>query len=617
MTSAIINCPKCKSLILSDTLQCPSCNHVLNEEAAEVMKANENISIFKTKSVNEQTCKDCGVSNRASVVRCWNCGAFMLENIEQTFRSRQSNPQEVILSDVNSGVKPTNSSEIPKTTQESDEFDTYDPEADFELSSELELQDTTDDDFNLADGTEWSYPTEESSSGEYEIPADLDAEYAGEQASSNVEIQNETEPESEEDVDPEMYDFLKMVIREDAAAFARNSRKNKTKSKKIAKIIQSFLGGFVLLPPCKCCKVKIRNIDLGKVLACPKCKVNYQSPEPSLSRTRTIEGNQNELLANKSKLKSFNPKTIALTKTESKYPFWLEFLQLHEYIPEKTKNKPGILEKSFLPVDIAFSEDNLLIIEYAKKPGAYSRDDKKIIKLRETIREMLVANTKPETTKEYEITELPVGWLSTLKILYPAKGNDKNSLPFAGVPIFGEGQIAIKFPANQAGDYTISMNLSQYRSFVYCCLEKYGYIRFTEESPLSLELTTENLACAISKAEFTLLNDAEFYLHDHYIKLEKVGGKCESCHAFVSIKGEENEKVRITKLIAESKKKKAPQAMGVAGLAGQVPKLPAKGKCIICGKNFGTKAAYVLAANHFDSAARVTSNPQGEETKIG
>ncbi|MCA9081685.1 MAG: hypothetical protein KDA58_14070, partial [Planctomycetaceae bacterium] len=51
----------------------------------------------------EQPCPDCGEMVRVNSVRCWNCGAFMNQELALKYQQMQANPGPIILSEIPDG----------------------------------------------------------------------------------------------------------------------------------------------------------------------------------------------------------------------------------------------------------------------------------------------------------------------------------------------------------------------------------------------------------------------------------------------------------------------------------------------------------------------------------
>ena len=101
MSTVIRSCPGCKSLILSDTDQCPECGHVLYErkktESSGVAPATPDA--LKLASMQEP-CPHCGEMVRSGLVRCWSCNQFMRADVAARYRQLTTNPQPIIYSTI-------------------------------------------------------------------------------------------------------------------------------------------------------------------------------------------------------------------------------------------------------------------------------------------------------------------------------------------------------------------------------------------------------------------------------------------------------------------------------------------------------------------------------------
>ena len=101
MSTVIRSCPGCKSLILSDTDQCPECGHVFYErkktESSGVAPATPDA--LKSASMQEP-CPHCGEMVRSGLVRCWSCNQFMRADVAARYRQLTTNPQPIIYSTI-------------------------------------------------------------------------------------------------------------------------------------------------------------------------------------------------------------------------------------------------------------------------------------------------------------------------------------------------------------------------------------------------------------------------------------------------------------------------------------------------------------------------------------
>ncbi|MEY3457004.1 MAG: hypothetical protein RL215_161, partial [Planctomycetota bacterium] len=102
MSTVIRNCPGCKSLILSDTDQCPECGHVFyhrRSTSAAVVVDTPAPTSSRSSDLRE-SCPHCGEMVRTGLVRCWSCNGFMRADIAQRYRDLTTNPQPIIYSTI-------------------------------------------------------------------------------------------------------------------------------------------------------------------------------------------------------------------------------------------------------------------------------------------------------------------------------------------------------------------------------------------------------------------------------------------------------------------------------------------------------------------------------------
>jgi predicted Zn finger-like uncharacterized protein len=162
MSTVIRSCPGCKSLILSDTDQCPECGHVLHER-----KNSANSKTVEGSSLRSATlldpCPHCGEMVRTGLVRCWSCNGFMREDIAARYRKMTSNPQQIIYSTI-----PANERTDYLPPRVADDKDSvpkaYDSEG-FVLSGSgggATSQPAAEDGFELGSGTTKSTPATQS-----------------------------------------------------------------------------------------------------------------------------------------------------------------------------------------------------------------------------------------------------------------------------------------------------------------------------------------------------------------------------------------------------------------------------------------------------------------------
>ena len=116
---------------------------------------------------------------------------------------------------------------------------------------------------------------------------------------------------------------------------------------------------------------------------------------------------------------------------------------------------------------------------------------------------------------------------------------------FAGIPVFGVGRIAVRFPKTEQSKLPqfASFDLSHFRELSKSLEELFGIEEFgiLHEIPLSDTFTEQT--CHYSEEKFRSLERVEFYQADPSYKLTLVGRKCQGCGLVVSENSRKKEKI--------------------------------------------------------------------------
>lgn len=140
MSVSIVSCPNCKNVVLSDTLQCPTCDHLLKPEAELLVPVVDSVA---RAAADQIPCPDCGEMVRKGLVRCWRCGGFLRSDIAEAYQKMQDGPQRVILSQPDAELMPD---AAPQSVGDDDDGD----EDDFELAPGLNLMSEDELGFSLS-----------------------------------------------------------------------------------------------------------------------------------------------------------------------------------------------------------------------------------------------------------------------------------------------------------------------------------------------------------------------------------------------------------------------------------------------------------------------------------
>jgi hypothetical protein len=265
-------------------------------------------------------------------------------------------------------------------------------------------------------------------------------------------------------------------------------------------------------------------------------------------------------------------KTAKKSKPEPKFGFWQNDVHQHAINPQKLKLKPGSMEKLFELVDVACSASGLFVISLAKKASLFGKKAKPE-ETRQEVREHLEADKKREElpVPKHQLYEGEA--LKQLKVVQPVVYVHESM--FAGIPVFGEGRIAVRLPINPAvpEQQFLTFWLTEFRQFAQA-LEKYFQFKdfgLLEGVPLTDPLL--DLKCHYSDQPIKAIDPEflKFYQKDPSFKLELAGRKCEGCGLAVSEDARRKEKI--------------------GGLNG---KSIAKAKCPKCEKKFGNISLFKL-----------------------
>ncbi len=544
---------------------CPSCHHVLKEGSAhlaELYSAGDN----KYDGSKDIACRECEALNRDGLVRCWQCGAFLREEIEQAYQEMKAHPAQAV------PVQPIpDLSHLEKETENNNS----------DLDDDFELAD--DDDFELADDVSM-----------------VQAEVVTESEAVETSIPERNAEETEETDEEEEKDLFDLAVSEEKEA---TGPKKRTPGK------MSFL---VKCPSCSS-NIRVQSYRQGKIGQCPKCSLPFMVP--ILAPPKKTEDKKGKKKG-KEKLESL-PEDQIITSVD-----W------HEINEKKFKPKAKALAGKGTKVDIIRREDGLLFA-WAEKKGLMGVAAAQTEKARSDIASHLLAGKPasdvPATRSEF----IPVELLQQIRFIWPGTGeneveanqeaenNDEQATVenfTAGIPVFGETAIVLEIPllplppeSEAASELEtpvhpglkqnkkkkkpkkpkkkkvkppadpltrcLSLTLSQYRKVRVWLEELTGKPNFLAHAQIPLENVTEPWKCELSEEQFDALASPEYYLSDPATDTTIVGWLCQC-----------NE-------VAISEQARAEQKFG-----GKKPAGLAKAKCPKCEQKFGQNPLHHLTS---------------------
>lgn len=578
MSVAIVTCPQCKSLLLSDTAQCPNCHHVLHSDQKVNLSELKTHSQVMGSSSNEIPCPDCGEMVRKELVRCYQCGAFLRKEMAESYQRMRENAPEVVtpvLREV-SHASPT----IPSVSQPTDSSDLppLADDDDFALGAGVTAVSASqatapvaggDATYSL-DAPALSAASPVAASASAELPdVPMDDAQSGEKKGPTTSRGPDL-PHSEATAGDVLLDIAKQ---EESESEGRRKQRGKRKP-------GDTRAGFIIFCPWGH-QIEVQEKHRGQIGKCPRCKAAFIVPQ-ARAEEKVAEAGPVETAV------SSAPSEPVGALVAGKFTRWMKDVHIHPLDPTKLKLKPGSLESTFETQDLAFGLDGLLLLTLSKKGGLFGGADKKKPEVREAavahlaagkpLSELQVASQRlfgPDTIKQIQVVQ---------PVIYAHESM------FAGIPVFGNHRVAVRLPKPPEGNELLfaSFWLSEFREFSKQMDEVFGVQGFGEDVgvPMADKLTEHK--CHYTEQLFQALENADYHQADPNLKLAIVGRKCEGCGLVVSEDGRKKEK-----------------------LGGVDGKGIAKAKCPKCQKKFGTIAFYAVEAA--DSAQPTAANaPAGK-----
>jgi hypothetical protein len=504
---------------------------------------------------------------RRGLVRCWSCGAFMRPEIAAKYERMQQRAPEVKFEPLPEHVGTVAPAGGAAGTTRSGAASTSDD--DFELGGPLGEE--GGEDFVL--GPDFAPAAADEGTGG--ISAFTGGRRAGDAPPAPAEAA--TEPPKAEGKPPSHEEptgspaaaagdvLLQVALQEEREA-ARRGRRRRPGFDPVR-----VADGWMISCPCPArVRIKVKEAHRGKTGKCPNptCGSYFTVPadlpdaEPDpAAATATTEGAPAE---------AGFPTDPA--EKAGAYTHWLKDVRLHVVKPAKAKRKPGGHEKDFQPADVGFAKTaGIAVLSLAAKPAGLLAKPKKPEQVREELLTELRGGKSVDETSALAKFRFEPDGLGKLIVEYPPAYEHEST--FAGVPVFGEGRIAVKLPPAGAPDeqHFLSLTLTQYRRLAELLEGLFEIQQFGLGCPIPRDDDVVNLVCHYSEESLTVLRNPTFHLADPETPLEPVAYRCESCGLIVSEASRRKEKI--------------------GGLDG---KKLASAKCPKCKGKFGKSPLYAL-----------------------
>lgn len=474
-------------------------------------------------------CPECGESVRGGMVRCWNCGAFMNPKIQAKFEEMQARPNPSTYSPMSAGEAAS------LTAQAGPEAEDDDDDAGFELSPIAPLG-----------GALGNSPTSLLSSvpAKDEAPAPIPM----------LEPAKGTDAPAEAPARPQNpADALLDIAMQDDTESARRRKKRVTTGG-----VRTASGGLMIFCPYGC-RVEVKEQHRGMTGRCPRCRAPFivpvDPPDYSVSKSKASAD------------KSAAEQSVA-------YGRWIQDAHLHVVPPEKLVLKPDSLVKVFTSVDLGFGPEGMVVVTLGKKAGGlFGGGDKK--DPREAVLQHLKEGKPPAEIPAAEKLFFKPEQLQEMRVVQPVANRSQSM--FAGVPVFGNGRIAVQLPSLADTDPPryLSFGVTEFRALAQAVSELYGLADFGRDCGIPMQDQFTEHRCTYG-GSFKSLNNLEFYKADPTVKLVTVGWKCAGCGLTMSEEGRAKADFggKGAKAIAKTKCPKCQQKFGEVRLEGLPPAAP-------------------------------------------
>jgi hypothetical protein len=586
MSTDFRSCPNCKAMVLSDTYECPDCAYVFDEIKSSRLGAFAERPEPKVASL-EQECQGCGAMVRVGLVRCWNCNAFMREDVARRYQQISATPQKIIFSDIpehqRTDFLPTRLAERAAAQFRSGKG------SDPGVASTAVIAQTSDSSFEVvqrqktqraieeehqqsADKPESKTPTTIPGAKEKTPGAKSESAVTAPVAPGpgNASANGGTAAPPAADAD----DLLSIAIAELREGMLRGKGPDQTR----------------VIIPCPECQalLPVTQKHAGRKIRCRACSKVIQVPAFNV-KTATARKRRPA-----KKVKETRP-SILVT--------WMNDAWLHVFSPTSLVLKPGSLAANHTLVDVAITDSGVFLVSYVKetgksrKPVATDKADGGMLSfvrsklfgimsrgkgnaseaatdLRERwkkVREHVERTGEFKDLPNAEVQPVGKDIVGQLKLVQPIAKVSESM--FAGVPVFGEGRMALFLPVTGADDKQtyLSMPISKFRTFAETLKNELAIELPVAENGIPLKDKVDGAICFFNQTRFESLAQPLYYQVDSDYQLEVSGYRCTACGITVGEEGRKKNK-----------------------LGGANGKSIAKAKCPKCGAKFGNEPLYKI-----------------------
>ncbi len=526
MSTVIRSCPGCKSLLLSDTAQCPECGHVFYERKDSATSEVVDVGSMKSASLADP-CPHCGEMVRTGLVRCWSCNGFMREDIAARYRDMTANPQQIIYSTIplaqrtdylparNDTVKGT----VPKA-YDAEDFELSDgvagtgahsAQAKFELSAGSPSRPARG--VGPAASATSAAPAEGPDKPQQKTPGGKPATTDRTDAADSAAAQTSSRPAAKSNEGND--DLLSIAMQEEREFKKRRGDKIAERQRK------------QMLMHCACgAWIRVNEDQAGKVVRCRQCKKPVNVPQIR----RKVEKAEDK------------PAVAKLTVK------WIEGVRFFRIAPTSIVLKPGSVAEKFVEADLAITDSQIVVVAFTgadkKKPGLLGKAPKiDRLEQRKKVCEQVAVSGGFTALTDVEVHTISTDQVPEIRLVQPILKAHESM--FAGVPVFGDGRIAIflPIPSEDGLQAYCSQGLTTFRKLHEVLKSNFRLELPATENGVPDADKSDSLNCFINQSRVESVRNLNYYRQDPAFELELSGYRCKSCTAVISEEGRKKNKL--------------------------------------------------------------------------
>jgi hypothetical protein len=229
---------------------------------------------------------------------------------------------------------------------------------------------------------------------------------------------------------------------------------------------------------------------------------------------------------------------------------WISDVWFHAIAPGSVTLKPGSAASLHTEADIALSPLGIHVVTFSdgdkkKKSllsfGAARPADRSA--QRKQVRDHVASTGEFHNLPNCDVRLIAPSNVPDLKLVQPILKVQESM--FAGVPIFGEGRIAVFLPldSDTQSQTFCSFPLSIWRNFIAKIKELFDFTLPATENGVPDAEKNETLSCFVNQAKIESVKALIYYQQDPAFELELTGFRCKSCGTAVSEEGRKKNKL--------------------------------------------------------------------------